>query len=200
MTDHSRTSISRGKSAITITEIMISMGIFAVIALVTMTVLRSISLNVAHFSSEAVIEQNLTTVVTRLDRELRSALAATVSFDGPTNDTPVAYLKVSFRRVVGITNNGRPILGPVISYHSTSNGEFIRSENGQPIVIGSYAATGNTAVDAGLVFQPLNDRHITVEFTARVRAKASVSGDVLVREQRRLRITLENRGDDSSGS
>lgn len=177
--------------SLTLLEIAISTGILASVMVVSLSVFQVLSLNTAHYSTETTVDNTINIVSARVRDELRHALAPTVGFDSSTNDTPTSFREVQFRKVVGLTDDGRTIISGLISYKVDDSGNFIRTENGNSVTIGSFGATGNTNSTAGLVFLPVTPEHDIIEVSVRVRGVNRKTGKPQIHEKT-SRLSLFN--------
>lgn len=179
------------RKSLTLLEIGISTAILASIISVSIGVFQVLSLNTAHYGTETAIDNTMNVVSARVRDELRHALAPTVGFDLSTNDTPTSFREVQFRKVVGLTTDGRPIISGLISYKVDQSGNFVRTENGQSIIIGSFGTTGTTNSTAGLVFLPITPEHDIIEVSVRVRGVNRKTGKTQIHEKT-ARLSLFN--------
>jgi hypothetical protein len=187
------------RQGLTILELTISLSTISLIMIITMSVFRTLALNSAHVASETALSLTMNNVSGTIEREMRHALATTVGFDLSTNDTPVSFREVQFRKVVRLSDQGRPIIGDTAKFWVDEKGDFHFSRDGFTSTIGSFGATGNTNDTAGLVFLPITVDHDVIEFTVRVTGVNRANGESQTLEKR-VRMNLFNKIDLKDGT
>lgn len=192
-----RRASKRAARGLTVIEIAVTTAILASILAVSIYVFQALSLNTAHYTTETTIDNTVNLVSARVRDELRHALAPTIGFDLATNDSPTAFRQVQFRKVVGLTADGRPIISGLIAYQVNDNGDFTRTENGQTVTIGSFGTTGNTNSSAGLVFLPITPEHDNIEVTVRAQGVNRKTGKAQIHEKT-ARLSIFNKIEDQT--